>query len=143
MKIIHLVSNIIGKALEAVIAILLFQMLVLMTLQLLARHFPVITGVFWAEELSRFSMITLIFIGAAISCKNKDHIAATLLEENLKGKARIALKIGVSLLSVAFLAVFISNSEYSLFRAICPVFCFQNSAQNPEYNRRFCRCAGF
>ena len=123
MKIIQLVSNALGKVLEVFTAYLLVQMLVLMSVQLLARHFPIITGVFWAEELARFSMITVIFFGAAISCKNKDHIAASIMEELLKGKARIIIKLVVCMLSAAFLFVVI---RYGF--EILPVISLQVSA---------------
>ena len=107
MKTIQLISGALGKVLEVLIVYLLAQMTVLMSVQLLARHFPIITGVFWAEELARYSMVTMIFLGAAVSCRYKEHIAMPLLDEVLKGKARIVLKLVVSLLSGVFLVILI------------------------------------
>ena len=107
MKAIQLVSKVIGKILEVLIAYLLAQMSVLMALQLLVRHFPILPNFFWAEELARFSMAAIIFLGAAISSRYRDHIAVTFFEEILKGKARIILKLFVSMLSIVFLSVLV------------------------------------
>lgn len=102
MKIIQSISTIVGKALEVMIAFLLILMTALMFAQFLGR-FIFKNGIFWAEELSRFTMVTMVYLGAGLACKNKDHIRVTFLDEYLKGIAHKAFTLVVSLLSIAFL----------------------------------------
>ena len=122
MKVIQKISKITGKVLEVLIVYLLAQMTVLMFLQVLGRHLQ-IGGIVWAEELSRYSMITMVFFGSAVSCRLKDHIAVTFLDEVLKGKKRIIYKLFIALLSVVFL-YFIIKFGFQML----PVLAFQTSA---------------
>jgi len=106
MKVIQIISNILGKILEILIVFLIMLMTGLMFAQVLGR-FIFQNGLFWAEELSRFIMITLVYLGAGIACKNKDHISITILNGILKdtGIKNKIHKLIVALLNIAFLAI--------------------------------------
>ena len=104
MRVIQTISCILGKTLEVLVVVLLMLMTVLMFAQVLGR-FVFQNGLFWAEELSRFTMITLVYLGAAVACKNKDHISVTILDGILKGTPRKIYKVLVALLSISFLII--------------------------------------
>jgi len=118
MKVIQTISNIIGKMLEVLIVFLLMLMTVLMFAQVLGR-FVFQNGLFWAEELSRFTMITLVYLGAGIACKNKDHISITILDGLLKEKGiKYKLyKLLVALLSIGFLTI-VAKVGYSVLHVV-------------------------
>ena len=106
MKAIYAVSVVLGRLLEVLVVFLLMLMTALMFAQVLGR-FVFQNGLFWAEELSRFTMITLVYLGAGIACKNKDHISITILDGILKNSG-IKYKIyrtSIALLSCAFLII--------------------------------------
>jgi len=100
-----LLSDVLGKVLEALIVVLLVVMTVLMFAQVLGRY-VFKNGLFWAEELSRFSMVYLVYLGAAIACKNGDHISVTILDELLQKKAGYRIyRTAIALINLAFLVV--------------------------------------
>jgi TRAP-type C4-dicarboxylate transport system permease small subunit len=104
MEIIQKISGALGKLLNVVVVVLLALMSVLIFAQVLGR-FIFRNGLFWAEELSRFSMVTMVYLGAGLACKYRDHIAVTILDEMLKGKIRKIYRIGIALISIAFLSI--------------------------------------
>ena len=122
MKIIRLISEILGRVLTVLIVSLLVQMLMLMFLQVIGRHL-LLRGLFWAEELSRYSMVTIVYLGAAVACKNRDHIAVTFFEGKLKGKLQKIYRLIIALLSAGFLAAVIKFG----FEAL-PLIAMQTSA---------------
>jgi TRAP-type C4-dicarboxylate transport system permease small subunit len=106
MRVIQILSNVIGKILEVMIVFFLVLMTILMFAQVLGR-FLFKNGLFWAEELSRFTMITMVYLGAGLACKNKDHISVTILEEYIKGRLHKIYRVAVSLVSIIFLIVIV------------------------------------
>ena len=104
MRLIQTIANITGKVLDGLVIFLLILMTGLMFAQFLGR-FVFKNGIFWAEELSRFTMVTMVYLGAGLACKNKDHIRITILDVYLKGTAYRILSLIIALLSVGFLAV--------------------------------------
>jgi TRAP-type transport system small permease protein len=64
----------------------------------------------WAEELSRYSFIWLVFIGAAICSKHKKHIAIEVLLAVLRGRSRLAL---MALINVGILGLMLVIIHYS------------------------------
>ena len=104
MRLIQSIANITGKILEGLVIFLLILMTGLMFAQFLGR-FIFKNGIFWAEELSRFTMVTMVYLGAGLACKGKDHIKITILDEYLKGTAHKILNLIISLFGIGFLAV--------------------------------------
>jgi len=116
MRAILTISNILGKMLEFLIVFLLMLMTVLMFAQVLGR-FVFQNGLFWAEELSRFTMITLVYLGAGVACKNKDHISVTILDGILKGTTHKLYRVFVALLSIAFL-ILVAKVGFSVLHVV-------------------------
>jgi TRAP-type C4-dicarboxylate transport system permease small subunit len=85
---------------------LLVLMTVLMFAQILGR-FIFHNGIFWAEELSRFTMVTMVYLGAGLACKHKDHIRVTVLEEFLKGGILKSYRAVIVLISIIFTSILV------------------------------------
>ncbi|MDR2080177.1 MAG: TRAP transporter small permease [Treponema sp.] len=104
MEIIQKISLIIGRLLNVVVVALLALMSILIFAQVLGR-FVFKNGLFWAEELARFSMVTMVYLGAGLACKYRDHIKVTIVEEMLKGRIRKIYRIVIALISIGFLSI--------------------------------------
>lgn len=105
MSYIRAFSDFLGRVLEVLIVVLISVMTVLMFAQVLGRY-VFKNGLYWAEELSRFSMVYLVYLGAAIASKNHDHISVTILDELLQKKAGYTLyRTLIALINLAFLAI--------------------------------------
>jgi TRAP-type C4-dicarboxylate transport system permease small subunit len=104
MVFIQKISNILGKVISVITVLLLVVMTVMMFAQVVGRYL-FHNGIFWAEELSRFSMVTMVYLGAGLACKYKDHIAVTILGEMFKGRISKIYRIVIALISISFLAI--------------------------------------
>ncbi|MDC7235404.1 MAG: TRAP transporter small permease subunit [Spirochaetales bacterium] len=60
---------------------LLAVLLVLVTLQILARLIPFMPHMLWTEEIARFVLIWMIFLGAAIGVRENTHFTVSLVQE--------------------------------------------------------------
>ncbi len=97
-------SKILGKAakaLEWVMLTALMVMVLVMFLQVVLRY-VFSTGFAWSEELSRFLMIYMIFIGGAVLSSHDGHISVTILDELLKGVSYKVIKVIQYLISLAY-----------------------------------------
>ncbi len=56
----------------------------------------------WTGELARYTMVWLGLLGASYLFGSKGHLAITLLDSYLKGKAHIALHLLINAISYAF-----------------------------------------
>ena len=86
---------------------LVVAVLILLTLIVLAQ---VITrkchiSVAWLEEMARYSMIWLCFLGAAVSCRRGSLIKVDILYELVPPRLARYLLFFVDILSIAFLCV--------------------------------------
>ncbi|WP_413375468.1 TRAP transporter small permease [Alkalihalobacillus sp. 1P02AB] len=84
MKVLSKVSFIVDLICRHLISYLLFVIFIAMFIQVTAR-FVFNTGTFWTDELARFSVIWLVFLGAAVTIKDKSMIKIDLVQ-NLKPK---------------------------------------------------------
>jgi len=122
MKTIQTIAGIMGKVLNVLVVSIFLLMTSLMFAQILGR-FVFKNGIFWAEELSSYSMITMVYLAAGLACKNKDHIAVTFLDEALKGNVRKIYKLIISLIGIVFLVI-IAKIGFS----VLPLVASQRSA---------------
>jgi len=60
----------------------------------------------WAEELTLYLMVWIVFIGGSVAVRTRGHIAIDLLPLVLAPANRRRLAIGVALAALAFFAVF-------------------------------------
>lgn len=67
----------------------------------------------WSEETCRLCLVWLVFLGAAIACRESEHINVTALTDKLSGQANQALKIFFEALMLLFTLV-ITYQGYAL-----------------------------
>ena len=64
----------------------------------------------WAEELSLYLVVWMVFVGASVATRTRGHIAIDLLALALSPANRRLLSLGVGLLVLIFLAFFVYYS---------------------------------
>jgi len=64
----------------------------------------------WAEELSLYLVVWMVFVGASVATRTRGHIAIDLLALALSPSNRRRLALGVGVLVLVFLAFFIYYS---------------------------------
>ena len=90
-----------AKALEIVMIAALMVMVLVMFMQVVLRY-AFATGFAWTEELSRFLMVYMIFVGGAVLAAQDGHISVTILDELLKGVPQKILKLVQYLLCLLY-----------------------------------------
>lgn len=70
----------------------------------------------WAEELTLYLMVWIVFVGGSIAVRTRGHIAIDLLPLVLSPANRRRLAIGVSVAALAFFAVFFWTSLQHVLR---------------------------
>jgi TRAP-type C4-dicarboxylate transport system permease small subunit len=95
------VLNKIDKAVEHLISILLFSMLVIVCLQVFTRKI-LNFSLPWTEELARFLLIWITMLGSAVAVKRKAHIGIALLVQKLTGQSRKTVQLFSHVVVVVF-----------------------------------------
>lgn len=94
---------------QMISAALVIVILALVVMQVVARY--VLKDPFvWTEELARFGLIWLTFIGTAFVMARGRHIAIDVVSQPLSPKGRMALDIVSSLMTIAAAVVFLPAS---------------------------------
>mgnify|MGYP001501990993 CR=1 FL=1 len=64
----------------------------------------------WSEELTRFLLVWLSMLGAAVLLRRDDHIRLELLTDYLSPRMRIGLSLALRLLVLVFLVILLQQS---------------------------------
>ncbi|MDO4960499.1 MAG: TRAP transporter small permease [Eubacteriales bacterium] len=105
MRVIDKISDIVNLIAENVVAILMGLMTVVVFMQVVFRA---ISGSLpWSEELARYMMIFMVYIGASVGVKRQNHIAVEFVMSLLPGKGRTIADIIADLLTLICFAVII------------------------------------
>jgi len=78
-------------------------MTIIVFVQVVAR-FILNNALPWPEEISRYLMIWMCFLGSAIAVKRGEHIGLTLIRDRIPKKAQTFVGIAVNLGALVFLA---------------------------------------
>lgn len=70
----------------------------------------------WAEELTLYLMVWIVFVGGAVAVRTRGHIAIHLLPLVLSAANRRRLALGVALAALAFFAWFFWYSAEHVLR---------------------------
>jgi len=100
IKAIDAINRVVGILLAAMLGV----MSILIILQVISRfviNFPLT----WSEELSRYLMIYIVFLGAGLAMRHNNLISIELLPELLSGNKRRAVIILVMIISIIFFAI--------------------------------------
>lgn len=89
---------------NALAVLFLTTMIIAVGTQVLSRYFlPV--PVSWTEELARYSLIWLTFIGAAMAIHSKGHFVLEVVLNKMTPKIKYIIQIGILIILAVFLAV--------------------------------------
>ena len=94
------------STLEVAAKTLLLTTLVLMTLQIVMRYF-FDSPLTWSEEIAKYSMVWMVFLGAVTAVKEKAHICVDLVVGSFPKKLRDIVSFFTKILSLIFLGVMV------------------------------------
>ncbi|HHV79970.1 MAG TPA: TRAP transporter small permease [Firmicutes bacterium] len=94
------VSDVLNQLAERVCFLALAAMVVVITLQVICRLYFSALG--WSEELGRYLLVWITFLGATIGFKRGSHMAVTALVTLLRPATRAFFQKLVTLLCLAF-----------------------------------------
>lgn len=101
LRLAEKIDRAIGALLRPALVAGVTAMIVVITAQIVTRVF--FTALGWTEEVSRFLLIWLTFLGAAVAWHEGRHIAVTVLVERLPERLRQAVTVAALLFALAFL----------------------------------------
>ncbi|QTN00418.1 TRAP transporter small permease subunit [Sediminibacillus dalangtanensis] len=82
-------------------AIFFIVFIVCVILQVASRYIPGIT-VFWSSTIATYSFIWMVFFGAAVTLREKEHFKLTILLDKLTGLPLLVLQIVIQLILIWF-----------------------------------------
>lgn len=108
---IHKISDMLDKAMEFVIVVMLGAMVVITGAQIVCRIF--FTSLAWSEEATRYLLIWSTLLGAGCVYKHAGHISITIVQDNLPSKAKDVLQIVIhGLCSFLFILIVCYGIQY-------------------------------
>lgn len=105
MHALNKLSDIVNTAVEYVVAVLMGLMTIVVFVQVLFRLAA--GSLPWSEELARYMMIYLVYLGASVGVKHGDHIAVEFLAGMLPKKGQNILEILVDILMLVCFGIII------------------------------------
>ncbi len=101
---IRKILNVLDKCCQCFVIVGLAVMTIVLFAQITARY-VFGSGLSWSEELARYLMIWVVYIGAAVVYKDNSHISVTVLEEIFGPLARRILGVIQKIVSIAFMGL--------------------------------------
>ena len=105
MGVLNKISDVVNTLVEYIVAILMGLMVIVVFVQVLFRLFA--GSLPWSEELARYMMIYLVYLGASVGVKYGNHIAVEFLATILPKKGQDVLEIIVDILCLACFVVIV------------------------------------
>ena len=96
-----------AKILIFIIAVLMMVLLISVALQILGRYVPFIPRFLWTDEVARYTLVWVVFLGAIIGVRENKHFYVDFLPKNMSNTAETIVKVIYYLLMylVAFIFV--------------------------------------
>jgi TRAP-type C4-dicarboxylate transport system permease small subunit len=116
MNILEKMSLFIDKIVRLFIGCVLFVMLFLVVTQVLLRyifHMPLA----WTDEVSRYLMTWLVFIGSCVASRECSHLGVTIIFDKMNSRVKAYLTLLINVLVCGFLGLVVYQS-YFLLEAI-------------------------
>lgn len=101
LKALAWIDRMLGEVLKPVVFAGMAALICVITLQIVSRL--MFTSVSWTEEVARFLLIWITFLGAALAFQQGRHIAVTLLRDSLPPRIGRILSGAALLVILAFL----------------------------------------
>ena len=99
-----LASDIINRVTEYTIAVMMAIVTVIIALQVFTRY-VLHDSLTWTEEIGRYLMIWICFLGSAMALKYGEHISVTFIEERFPPRLRQGVRVAIALTVLAFFAL--------------------------------------
>jgi TRAP-type C4-dicarboxylate transport system permease small subunit len=97
-------SDIINRLTEYFIAAMMAAMTVVISLQIYTRY-VMNDSLTWTEEVARYLMVWICFLGSAMALKYGEHISVGFIQERFPPRVRRAVGLTIGLVVIAFFAV--------------------------------------
>ncbi|NMB16034.1 MAG: TRAP transporter small permease [Firmicutes bacterium] len=98
---------------EKLVVLLIFTMTILVLLQVVLRY-VFGTGVSWSEEVSRYLLVAITFLGAGLGVRRNRHVSVQVFVQMMSPRVQAVVKRIVELAVLFFILVFI-RSSFDLF----------------------------
>ncbi|SFA93942.1 TRAP-type C4-dicarboxylate transport system, small permease component [Lentibacillus halodurans] len=98
-----------AKLLRYICLVLLLVIVFITILQVFYR-FVLDSPLIWTDELSRFLLIWMVFLGAATVSFDDKHLAVNVLQENMSSRMQLISNLVIRTLIIIFLAMVIYTS---------------------------------
>lgn len=92
---------------RTVIACLVVMVAVTLASTLIRFLVPGMGGIYWAEEVTRYTSVWMVFLGAALGLRYGVHLHVDLIVARLPAAVQLPLKIGTCLLMLCFEGVLV------------------------------------
>ncbi|SDK03377.1 TRAP transporter small permease [Sediminibacillus albus] len=102
------VINGIAKAQLVLAAIFFIVFIFCVILQVASRYIPGI-AVFWASTIATYSFIWMVFFGAAITLRDKEHFKLSILLDKLRGLPLLVLQMIIQVILIWFGYVMVTD----------------------------------
>lgn len=100
------IMNGLYKGLVVLQAFLLTALLAMVTIQIVTRMLPFLPHVMWTEEIARFLLIWVVFLGASIGVREVTHFTVCLLPEPKSKIGLMIWDIGIQIAMITLAAIF-------------------------------------
>lgn len=97
------IGDMLNKLVKAVCAILLTMMVAAVTMQIFSRYI-LPKPLPWTEEVSRFCMIWMAFLGASSLVRTWENTSVTFFMDKLPRKLGFAVDLGIKIVMLLFVA---------------------------------------
>jgi TRAP-type C4-dicarboxylate transport system permease small subunit len=105
-----------GTTPEAWVALALFWALALTVFYQFFTRYVINDSAAWTEEIARYLLIGVVFVGAAIGVRKNNHIHVDFLYRHLPGRAGRALATVVDGLRIGFLATCVALTAQMMMK---------------------------
>lgn len=105
-----LLSKILGMAHKFLVtfqAVLLGALLLVVSYQIISRWVPFLPRILWTEEISRFLLVWVIFLGAAIGVKEETHFVLDMVSSTKSKALALAWDLFILGLNLSFTLIFL------------------------------------
>ncbi|MFD2044522.1 TRAP transporter small permease [Ornithinibacillus salinisoli] len=100
------VDQVIAKAVEIVCVILLAAIVIVTSMSVFSR-FVIFNPLNFADALSKYLMMWMVFLGSGIAVRAGEHIVVDMFTDKIKGKSKKMLLIVIDILISVFLIIII------------------------------------
>lgn len=111
------ICDVIEKILLFSVAVFAAIMIIITTIEVVRRYLFSLSFQ-WAEELSRYLMVSIAFLGGAIGYRKKDLIPLDLITSHLPAKTQLIIELIMEAVSVVILAVLVYFSVNSVMSPV-------------------------